>query len=94
MCYVVANIEDESGTPQPLADDEITFAIDGPGTIAAVDNGDVTSHEAFQANHRHAYHGRCVAIVRAAAPSGTITLTASCPGLTNGIATIEAKAEK
>jgi beta-galactosidase len=94
VCYVIANIEDEHGTPQPLADDEITFAIDGPGTIAAVDNADVTSHEAFQANHRHAYHGRCVAIVRATAPSGTITLTASCSGLTNGTATIEAKPEK
>jgi beta-galactosidase len=92
VCYVEATVVDEHGTPVPTADDLVTFAISGPGAIAAVDNGDLTSHESFQADHRHAFHGRCVAIVRATASSGTITLAASAPGLTSGTATFEAKA--
>ncbi|HSV14324.1 MAG TPA: glycoside hydrolase family 2 TIM barrel-domain containing protein [Tepidisphaeraceae bacterium] len=81
VSYVIANVVDDQGTIVPSADDRIAFKIDGPGAIAAVDNGDLTSHEPFQASERHAYHGRCVAVVRATAATGQITLTASAAGL-------------
>jgi beta-galactosidase len=79
--YVTATIVDDHDTPVPSASDLIKFTVSGPGVIAAVDNGDLTSHEPFQASERHAYHGRCVAIVRASAPTGTITVSASAEGL-------------
>ena len=65
----------------PAADDLVHFEIVGPGAIAAVDNGDNASHEPFQASQRHAWQGRCVAIVKATAAQGTIMLKASAPGL-------------
>jgi beta-galactosidase len=46
-----------------------------------VDSADNSSHEPFQASERHAFQGRCVAVLKATAPSGKITLTASAPGL-------------
>jgi beta-galactosidase len=68
----------------------ITFKISGPGVIAAVDNADSASHEPFQANERHAFQGKCVAFVKASAPSGKIILTASAPGLESGSITLKA----
>ncbi|GAJ19785.1 unnamed protein product, partial [marine sediment metagenome] len=76
----------------PWADDLITFQLKGPAEIVAVDNGNRASHESFQANQRRAFHGQCIAVIRATASSGTITLTASADGLKDSAVTIEATA--
>jgi beta-galactosidase len=81
VCRVLASIVDSNGVTVPSAAPVITFAISGPGVIAAVDNADNSSPEPFQATARKAAQGWCVAFVKSAAPSGTITLTASSPGL-------------
>ncbi|HEX3231893.1 MAG TPA: hypothetical protein VHQ95_23135, partial [Pyrinomonadaceae bacterium] len=60
----------------------------GPGVIAAVDNGDNASHELFQTNSRHAFQGECIAMIKAKAPAGRIILTATSPGLLSGSITI------
>ena len=89
VARVTATVVDKNGVVVPGAKDLITFKISGPGVIAAVDNGGNASHEPFQAGERHALQGRCVAFVKATAPSGKITLTASAPGLTAGSAVIK-----
>lgn len=61
----------------------------GPGAIAAVDNGDVFSHEPFQATQRRAFLGQCIAILKASSPGASLTLTASAPGLAEGTIRIE-----
>jgi len=81
VAFVRAMVVDRSGIPVPSASDLISFKISGPGVIAAVDNADNASHEPFQATERHAFGGECVAFVKATAPAGKITLTASAPGL-------------
>ena len=58
--------------------------------VAAVDSANNASHEPFQADERHAFHGRCVAFVRAGAPSGKMVVTASAPGLKSGSITLKA----
>jgi beta-galactosidase len=83
VAYVQATITDANGVEIPNAHDLVSFNISGPGAIAAVDNGDNSSTEPFQATQRHAYEGQCFAIVRATAAGGAITLTASAPGLGN-----------
>jgi beta-galactosidase len=82
VTFVRAKIVDASGTTVPRADDLISFNISGPGLITAVDNADNASHEPFQATERHAYHGECVAFVKATGSSGKIVLTATATGLT------------
>ena len=89
VAVVRAKITDADGLEIPLADDLITFKVSGPGIIAAVDNGDNTSHELFQASERHAFQGECVAFVKATAAGGPITLTAAAPGLKSGPVVIE-----
>jgi beta-galactosidase len=85
---VTAAVVDKDGAVVPGADALVSFKISGPGVIAAVDNANNASHESFQASERHAFQGRCVAFVKASAPSGKIILTASAPGLTGDLATI------
>jgi beta-galactosidase len=90
ICYVRATVVDSNGVRVPSATDELTFSTSGPGAIAAVDSGDLTSHEPFQVSQRKAFEGTCVAIVRATAAAGPITVTATAPGLTAGAVTINA----
>jgi beta-galactosidase len=93
VVYITATVVDENGVIVPGANDLITFKVTGPGVVAAVDSADNNSHEPFQASERKAYQGRCVALLKASAPSGRITLTASAPGLTSGSITINAVAQ-
>lgn len=92
VCYIEATITDQNGIIVPGAGDLIDFKIDGPGVIAAVDSGNNSSTEPFQASQRHAYQGRCIAVLKATASRGRITLRASAPGLAGGSTTIQATA--
>lgn len=88
--YLAATVVDARGVVVPQASNPVTFTVTGPGLIAAVDNGDNASHEPFQADRRSAYHGRCVAFLRAHAGHGTIVVTASSPGLHSGTVSVAA----
>jgi len=85
VAIVRATVVDADGIPVPQADDVITFSVSGPGTLAAVDNGDNDSHELFQVSARQAYHGTCAAFIKATRPpgskSGRIEITARAAGL-------------
>ncbi len=94
VCYVTATVVDAQGVPCPWADNLITFAVDGPGTIAAVENGHIASHEPFQGAQRRAHRGVCYAILRSTAPSGKITISASADGLTMSSITLQAVAAR
>jgi beta-galactosidase len=69
----------------------ITFAISGPGKIIAVDSGSM-GMETFRGNSRNSYKGVAYAIVQATG-AGTITVTASASGLTDGSASVTATAD-
>ena len=90
VAIVRAKITDAKGVEIPSASDLISFQISGPGQIAAVDNGDNSSHEPFQAGERHAFQGECVAFAKATAESGKIILTATAAGLAASSIKIEA----
>ncbi|MEO8109064.1 MAG: glycoside hydrolase family 2 TIM barrel-domain containing protein [Ginsengibacter sp.] len=91
VAYVRAMITDENGTPCLNADNKIKFSVDGAGVIAAVDNADVTSTEPFQSDQRWAYKGTCIAIVKANADSGNITVTATSDNLKSAKIVLQAK---
>jgi beta-galactosidase len=84
-------VVDERGVRVPAAGDRITFQVDGPAALVAVDNGNPASHEAYQGRERSAFRGRCLALVRATADGGPITVTASAPGLSAGSVTLEGR---
>jgi beta-galactosidase len=90
VCFVEAAVVDPNGIVVPGAGDLISFKTTGPGFVAAVDSGNNSSHEPFQASERCAYQGRCIAIIKANRSGGRITLSASAPGLIGSVITIEA----
>ena len=89
VCLVSVRVVDANGVICPNADKLISFAISGEGVIAAVDNGDVNSHEAYQSTERRLYDGICIAIIKAKAAKGKISITAGTPGLANVATEIE-----
>ena len=82
LSFVSVTIVDKNGSLVPRSKNHIQFAIEGPGEIIAVDNGDATSFEPFQAKERNAYNGRVLVIVRSeAGVPGVIVLKAVSSGL-------------
>ena len=90
VAYLTATVVDMHGVRCPNILTDIKFNISGPGEIISIDNSDVFSHERYKANHRTAYKGRVIAIVRAIADNGTITVKAEADGLGSSNVTIKA----
>jgi beta-galactosidase len=90
VVFVTVSAVDANGVPCPWADSLVSFKLDGPGVLAAVDNGDRADPAPYQATERKLFQGECVALVKAGATTGTITLTASAPGLPAAAIKIEA----
>jgi beta-galactosidase len=82
LAYVTVRVTDERGETVPRARNTIRFTLTGPGEIVAVDNGDATSFEPFQARQRKAYNGLALVVVRSrAGEPGRLTLEARSDGL-------------
>ncbi|MGD7654277.1 MAG: beta-galactosidase GalB [Verrucomicrobiales bacterium] len=82
LSFVTLRILDAAGNPCPTAANEIEFAVEGPGELVAVDNGNAASLESFQANQRKAFSGMALAIVRGLdGKPGEVRLIARSKGL-------------
>ncbi|MGA1981207.1 MAG: glycoside hydrolase family 2 TIM barrel-domain containing protein [Acidobacteriaceae bacterium] len=79
--YVTATLVDDAGTRIPDSTTVIHFAVSGPASIIAVDNGNMMDHESFQATERKVYLGNALAILRAIGSSGKVTVTATADGI-------------
>jgi beta-galactosidase len=94
IAYITATLVDANNTVIPDSATVIHFATTGPGKIIAVDNGNLLDHDPFQATtpekDRKLYDGHAIAILRATASSGTITLTAITEGLPPATITLKA----
>lgn len=90
--FVTAIVIDKNGVTVPSAVDLIHFTVRGAGRIAAVDNADNNvrrwAARGFEATDCTAFHGRCVAFVKATAPHGAITITAAADGLAGSTVTL------
>ncbi len=92
LSYVTIRVEDKSGNLAPMADNLISFDVEGAGELLAVGNGNSASLESFQGKSIKAFSGMCVAIVRAdKGEGGKITLRAKSKGLKGASVTIESK---
>jgi beta-galactosidase len=92
LSFVTVTIADKDGQMVPRTHNLVKFQIEGPGEIAAVDNGDPTSFEPFQASQRKAFNGLALVIVRSKpGQSGQITLKATADGLEGSQASITTK---
>jgi beta-galactosidase len=79
--YVTATLVDDAGTRIPDSTTVIHFAATGPGSVIAVDNGNLMDHDPFQGSERKLYDGNAVAVLRATGSSGKVIVTASADGV-------------
>jgi beta-galactosidase len=91
VAYITATLVDANGTVIPDSETRIHFATPGPGKIIAVDNGNLLDHDPFHATERKLYEGHAIAILRATASSGAITLTATAEGISHTTITLKAE---
>jgi beta-galactosidase len=84
LSFVTVRIEDKDGNLCPTANDLIHFTITGAGEIAAVDNGNAATTELFQSDHRTAFSGLALLIVRSEKRAGAVHVVASSDGLASG----------
>jgi beta-galactosidase len=88
---VRATVVDANGVPCPSADNPISFSVSGAGLLAGVDNADLSDAGSFLSSKRFAYKGTCIAVIKAAAASGKITVTASAENLKAGSLILQVK---
>jgi beta-galactosidase len=89
LVYVTVELTDNNGILQPNATNRLNFKIEGPGTIAGVDNADIKDTDPYVSNNRKAWKGRASVVVKSNRNAGDIKLKVSSAGLTE--ATIDIK---
>ncbi len=82
LVFITINITDKKGRRVPDSDNLIRFSVEGPGVIAATDNGDPSDMTEFQSLQRKAFGGMALVILRSEGrEKGTIILKAESEGL-------------
>jgi beta-galactosidase len=89
LSFITVRILDKNGNLVPTADNKITVAIVGKGTLAGMDNGYPASLESFKAASHKAYNGLCLAIIQSDSAIGNIQVTFSSPGLTSATTVLQ-----
>jgi beta-galactosidase len=89
LSFLTVRIEDRDGNLCPLADNLVEFHVAGAGSIAGVDNGNAATVEPFQADHRKAFSGMALLIVRSkSGEAGRIHIAATSEGLAAAVADV------
>jgi beta-galactosidase len=91
LSFVTVRVLDKDGNLVPDADHLINFKIAGAAEITAVDNGSPISHESFKDEHRKAFNGLALAIIKAGKEASKATLTASSEGLKDAVIELQVK---
>ncbi len=97
LSIITVSVHDEPGRVVPTASNLVHFAIQGPGRIIGVGNGDPSCHEPDQYPtqsgwQRSVFNGLAQIIVQSTKISGAITLTATADGLQPTTVYIQAQA--
>jgi len=92
LSFLTVRIEDKDGNLVPEAANLVNFKVTGAGHIEAVDNGNAATEEPFHADHRKAFNGLALLIVRSTrGKSGPIAVTATSEGLAQAAAQLTAR---
>jgi beta-galactosidase len=92
LSFLTVRVEDKDGNLCPTADNLVKFDVTGPASIAGVDNGNAATTEPFQADHRKAFNGLALLIVRSrSGQPGQIHVSATSENLKEAKTTITAK---
>ena len=92
LSFVTLTITDKEGRAVPRSSNSVRFCVSGPAELVATDNGDATSHVAFQSPERAAFNGMALAIVRTLpGQGGQIVVSATSDALASARVTLSSK---
>ena len=92
LYYIDATLTDKKGVFNPIAANELTFSVKGPGEIVAVDAGDPTCLTPFHSDSIKAFNGLASVIIKVKpGAKGKIVVTATSDGLKKGKTGIHVK---
>ena len=91
LCYITIQVADKDGNIIPMDNRRVKFKVDGAGSFEAAANGDPTSLLPFQNPEMDLFSGAATAIVRSSDKMGTISFTASAPGVKSVTTIIQVK---
>ncbi|GEO07461.1 beta-galactosidase [Adhaeribacter aerolatus] len=94
ITHLEVTVVDSKGTPVPLATNNISFSVNGPGKLIGVDNGDPLDLSNYKTNQRRAFRGKCLGLVQATDKPGVIKVNLSSPGLKSKEVTIQVKKDE
>ncbi len=92
LAYVEVDLVDAQGVVVPTANNTISVAVSGPGTLVGLDAGDSTNHDSYKGTSHAAFNGKLMAIIQSTGTAGTVTVTATSGSLTSGSASITTQA--
>jgi beta-galactosidase len=81
ISQVEFDIVDAQGVRVPNAENALTFALDGPGKILGIGNGNISDTASNAGPQYKAYQGRGLVIVQAGTTPGPVTLKVTGEGL-------------
>ena len=87
LVFVTCDIVDKNGVIVPIADDKITFTVEG-GTIIGTDNGNATCVEKYRSNVKTAFNGKVLCVVKHDGLSGNMVIKANGDNLTEQSITV------
>lgn len=91
LSYVEVRALDAAGRVVPGAQNLVRFGVSGQGMLAAVDNADFDSPEAYKSNQRELREGRALAIIQSARQPGTIRVVAHAEGFQDATVDIQVR---
>lgn len=90
LAFITVEALDAAGNAVPIADDLISFSIEGDGAIAGTDNGDPTDPVSLKKPFRKLFNGKALVVVQAGKKAGNIKVHAKSETLKEGGITIQA----
>ncbi|MEO8870669.1 MAG: DUF4982 domain-containing protein, partial [Granulicella sp.] len=91
LSFVTVEAVDAEGRIQTTADQDVRFSLTGPGSIAAVGNGDGQDGDSYQGDHRKLFQGRAQVVIRTSKAVGPINLSADSSGLAHSTLTVHSR---
>jgi len=91
-CHDVALVQveviDATGLVVPMANNAVTFTVQGPATLSGTGNGDPANTVNNKSPTLPVFHGLALAVIQGGTTPGTVSVSVSSPGLTGGSVSI------
>jgi beta-galactosidase len=81
LSYITVELIDNEGICNPCTENQVSFEIEGPGTIAGTGNANPENIESFQSSVHRVWQGKCMLIVKSDTIPGKIIVKATSAGL-------------